>query len=62
MYKECIVYHVLAAEYRLELSSSSTGSKVSKQVVSSSHDHIWAKNAHIVNFGDMIFFTIIRVY
>ena len=57
----CIVYHVLAAECRLDLSSSLTGSKVRKQVISSSHDHIWETNAHIVNIGDITFFTIIRV-
>ena len=61
MYYVCIVYHVLAAECRLDLSSSSTGSKVRKHVISSSHDHIWETNAHIVNIGDITFFTIIRV-
>ena len=33
--KVCIVYHVLAAKCRLDLISSSTGSKVRKQVISS---------------------------
>ena len=60
MYKECIVSHVLAAECRLELSSRSTGSKVRKQVIISSYDHIWKTNAHIVNFGDRTIFSIVE--
>ena len=61
MYKVCIGYHVLATECRLDLSFSSIGSKVRKQVISSSYDHIWETNAHIVNIGDITIFTIIRV-
>ena len=61
MYYVCIVYHVLAAEFRLDLSSSSTGSKVRKHVISSRHDHIWETNAHIVNIRDVTLFIIIRV-
>ena len=59
LYKVCIVYQVLAAKCRLDLSSSSTGSKVRKQVINSSYDHIWKTNAQIVNFGDRTIFSII---
>ena len=59
LYKVCRVYHVLPAKCRLDLSSSSTGSKAGKQVISSSHDHIWKTNAHIVNFGERTIFSII---
>ena len=59
MYRMCIVYHVLTTECRLDLSSSSTGSKVRKQVKNSSHDHIWKTNEHIVNFEDRTIFIII---
>ena len=55
----CIVYDVIAAKCRLDLSSSSTGSKVRNQLISSSHDPIWKTNAHIVKFGDRTIFSII---
>ena len=59
MYKGCIVYHILTAQCQLDLSSSSTGFKVRKQVKNSSHDHISKTNAHIVNFEVRTIFSII---